>query len=203
MCFVVTFCPFKREMHGSNLMLDEFNIREIDWVRDGRSLLNFDAAFTTDRIYRLAVGELSAEFVEEILDFPLFKRYDLSGIEEAVNDSGLAVVAEIGGAIAAFMTVKFETWNRRAWLTHIYVAPEFRGCGVGTKLVGEAVNFAEGLAARGLWLETQNFNYPAISYYQNFGFQFCGFDRSLYDPAKVPGETAIYFCLDIGTGEAG
>ena len=36
MCFVVTFCPFKREMHGSNLMLDEFNIREIDWVRDGR-----------------------------------------------------------------------------------------------------------------------------------------------------------------------
>ena len=170
MCFVVTFCPFKREMHGSNLMLDEFNIREIDWVRDGRSLLNFDAAFTTDRIYRLAVGELSAEFVEEILDFPLFKRYDLSGIEEAVNDSGLAVVAEIGGAIAGFMTVKFETWNRRAWLTHIYVAPEFRGCGVGTKLVGEAVNFAEGLSARGLWLETQNFNYPAILYYQNFGF---------------------------------
>ncbi|HSU26478.1 MAG TPA: GNAT family N-acetyltransferase [Pyrinomonadaceae bacterium] len=180
-----------------------FTIREIDWVRDSEALLHFDASFTTDRIFRLETGDLSARFVEEILDEPLAKSYDLSGIEDAVNDSGLALVAACEQKITAFMTVKFEAWNRRAWLTHIYVASEFRGGGIGTRLVGEAIKFVKMQNARGLWLETQNFNYPAIRYYQNLGFRFCGFDRSLYDPAKVPGETAIYFCLDIGTGEAG
>ena len=174
-----------------------FTIREIDWVRDGESLLHFDSSFTTDRVYRLVIGELSAEFVEEKLKTPLTKRYDLSGIEEAVNDGGLAVVAETGKTIAAFMTVKFETWNRRAWLTHIYVGPEYRGRGIGTRLIGEALKFAEEQKARGLWLETQNFNYPAIRYYQKLDFRFCGFDQSLYDPEKVPGETAMYFCLDL------
>ena len=71
------------------------------------------------------------------------KRYDLSGIGDAVNDSGLALVAEEGGRIAGLMTVKYEAWNRRAWLTHIYVAAESRGRGIGTRMIGEAIKYAK------------------------------------------------------------
>jgi ribosomal protein S18 acetylase RimI-like enzyme len=171
--------------------------RDIDWPRDGEALTSFEATFTTDRIYRLEIGDLAAEFVEEELSEPLTKRYDVSGIRTAVEESGFALAAEIDGEIAAFMTVKFESWNRRMWITHLYVANEYKNRGIGSKLVNEALAFVKRKNARGLWLETQNFNYPAIRFYAKLGFRFCGFDGSLYDPALVPGETAMYFSRNV------
>src|SRR5215218_7932339 len=168
-------------------------LRQIDLGRDLQLLERFDASFTTDRIYRLEKRELSASLVEELLPQPLTKRYDVSGIREAIAESEFGLVAEIDGCIAGFMTVKFESWNRRAWITHLYVREESKGRGLGTRLVEEAMSLARRREARGLWLETQNFNYPAIRFYLTLGFRFCGFDESLYDPSVVPGETAMYF----------
>ena len=172
-------------------------VRDIDWSRDGKTITTFDASFTTDRIYRLVIGELSVEFVEEELSEPLWKRYDLSGIRRAVEESELAMVAEVDRVIAAFMTLKFEAWNRRAWITHLYVGAEHKYRGIGSGLVDEALAFAKQKNVRGLWLETQNVNYPAIQFYKKLGFRFCGFDESLYDPALVPGETAMYFSKEV------
>ena len=144
---------------------------------------------------------LSARFIEEQLELPLAKRYDVSGINVAVDESILAIVGEFEDRIAAFMTVKLETWNSRAWITHLYVDPEHRNLGIGKRLISEAIANAKSVSAHGLWLETQNFNYPAIQFYRKLGFKFCGFDRSLYDPNRVPGETAIYFSLEFPVGQ--
>jgi ribosomal protein S18 acetylase RimI-like enzyme len=127
----------------------------------------------------------------------LTKRYDVSGIRDAVAERDFGLVAEIDDGIAGFMTVKFESWNRRAWITHLYVIENKKGRGIGSRLVGEAMSYARSREARGLWLETQNFNYPAIQFYLHLGFRFCGFDESLYDPSVVPGETAMYFMRDL------
>jgi len=36
--------------------------------------------------------------------------------------------------------------------------------------------------------------YPAIQFYRRMGFELCGLDVTLYDPASiVAGETALYF----------
>ena len=178
-------------------VLDEINFRDVDAERDTRRLERFDASFTTDRIYHVELGKLNATFIEQPLAEPLTKRYDLSGIRAALAESDLALIGEIGGEAAGFMTVKFEAWNRRAWITHLYVGGEHRGYGVGKRFIEQAQRFAERREARGLWLETQNFNYPAIQFYLKVGFRFCGFDESLYDPTVVPGETAIYFSRDL------
>ena len=172
---------------------NSFGIRELDWSVDGDALERFDASFTTDRIYELKMRGLAAEFVEMVVDEPICKSYDLSGMRIAVAESALGLVALVEGEIAGFMTVKVESWNRRAWLTHLYIDPSRKGIGIGTALVDEAVRFSRRREARGLFLETQNFNYPAIQFYLRRGFEFCGFDASLYDPSSVPGETAMYF----------
>src|SRR5215203_3347278 len=121
---------------------DNLTYREIDAGRDIDSLENFDASFTTDRIYRLEKSELCASFVEEIIPQQLTKTYDLSGIRDAVAESDFGLVAEIGEEIAGFMTMKFESWNRRAWITHLYVIEDKKGRGLGTRLVEEAMSFA-------------------------------------------------------------
>jgi hypothetical protein len=45
-----------------------------------------------------------------------------------------------------------------------------------------------------LWLETQNVNFPAIQFYTKLGFQFCGFDTTLYNNSETNlNEVAFYF----------
>jgi ribosomal protein S18 acetylase RimI-like enzyme len=173
-----------------------FRFRAIDWSRDQFAVETFDASFTTECVYQLEASDLSMRFIEKRLDTPLTKKYDTSGIAIAVNESHFTLAAETENLLAGFMTIKLEVWNRRAWITHLYVLPEYRGQGLGKRFVDKAIEFAKEKDYRGVWLETQNFNYPAIKFYKRLGFSFCRFDRSLYDPEKVPGETAIYFSLE-------
>lgn len=171
----------------------QISIREIDWLHDGKSIVKLDASFTTDKIYRVNTGENSFELIEHKLDSPLAKTYRLDTMKQLVAEASLAIIAEINNEIAAIMTVKYEAWNRRAWLTHLYVGRDFKNRGIGTTLINEAIKFARKHKARCLWLETQNVNFPAIQFYRKIGFKLCGFDASLYDPRVAPGETALFF----------
>jgi ribosomal protein S18 acetylase RimI-like enzyme len=118
----------------------------------------------------------------------------LKDIEESVAEADSTVLAEIEGELEGFASFKYHDWNKRAEIKGIYVRPEFKGRGVGTALITSGMEYAKRNGARGLWLETQNINYPAIRFYMKSGFRFCGFDASLYEPAGVmPGEIALYF----------
>jgi ribosomal protein S18 acetylase RimI-like enzyme len=178
------------------MRIRDFTFRPIEWRRDRRAITELDASFKTERVYRLEIKALSARLVEDKLARPRTKRYDLSDIGTAVKEADLTLAAEGEGELVGFMTVKYERWNRRVWLTHLYIAPEFRGVGLGTEFIERVVKFAKKKKARGVWLETQNFNSPAIGFYRRKGFEFCGFDRSLYDPRNVPGETAVFFARE-------
>jgi len=137
---------------------------------------------------------------EEDLPARLYKTYELKETEESVSDSDTTVLAEIEGEIAGFACLKYHDWNKRAEVKGIYVRPAFKGRGIGASLITYSVEYAKTRGARGLWLETQNINYPAIRLYMKTGFQFCGFDTSLYDPSAVmPGEIALYFFREAGS----
>ncbi len=169
-------------------------IREMQREIDGERLADFDASFSTEYIYRAAVDKMSVEIVEEKLDVPFQKIYPFDLIRKDIDEADYAVVAEIDEIIAGFATVKYEEWNNRACLTGIFVAADSKGKGVGRALVAAAINFATTKSARCLWAETQNVNRPAIQFYRKIGFEFCGFDGALYNPADVSsGETAFYF----------
>ena len=176
-------------------------VREMQRKIDGERLIHFDFSFSAERVYRVAIDKMSVEIIEEIPDSPFQKSYQSDVVKKDIHEADYAVVAEDENIIAGFATVKFETWNNRAVLTGIFVAPEFQGKGVGKALIDAAIDYAKAKSARCLFAETQSINYPAIQFYRKIGFEFCGFDSRLYNPADVSAdETAFYFCKNL-TGE--
>ena len=65
------------------------------------------------------------------------------------------------------------------------VFSEHRGSGVGKLLMERAVEKCREVNARGIILETQSCNYPAISFYRSFGFELIGFDLTAYSDGDV------------------
>jgi len=170
-------------------------IRATSWPADKEQLINFDASFSTEYIYRVLLNGLSVEILEEKLPTPLRKTYPLDAIESDLRDADFSIVAEINGVIAGFAIARHENWNRRVALTGLYVLPDSKRQGVGQALVEAVWDYTKTTRARCLWLETQNVNFPAIAFYTKLGFQFCGFDTTLYDDAQVnSNEIAFYFC---------
>lgn len=77
-------------------------------------------------------------------------------------------------------SLSFQHWNRRMTLQAIYVDRRCRREGVGRGLIDACLKRAGERNARHLWLETQDINCAAITFYERLGFSIVGFDRSLY-----------------------
>lgn len=87
-------------------------------------------------------------------------------------------------------------WNRFAYVEDLVVSPEFRGLGLGRKLLERGIQWARENHYPGVMLETQDDNVPACTLYQSSGFVLSGFDRNIYK-AITPDtkETALYWYL--------
>lgn len=185
-------------------------IRPACWQEDLDRLNGLDISFVTERIYRVVRDDLSFRLVETAVDPPLHKAYGpLAAEAESLKAMPHAVVAELvvaervvpelssvgggEGSPVGFLAAEYERWNRRVRIGHLYVASAHRRRGVGRLLVESAAGYARSVGARCLWIETQNVNHPAIRFYRQVGFRFCGLDDSLYDPqGPGRGETAVY-----------
>lgn len=172
-------------------------IRPICLPDDQEGLLRLDTSFTTDQIYRVDATPDSFVLCAEAVSPPIRKVFDLS--EELGEDRlwDYGIVAEQVGEILGFAALRSEAWNRRAAIWHLYVALPMRGAGIGKRLIADLEAYARTAGMRCLWLETTSINVPAIRFYRNAGFRFCGLDQTLYAPADAPGETALYFARDI------
>ncbi len=170
-------------------------IRPTQWPQDIGPLSELDTTFTTDRVYRPVLEGLSFRLVEETITPSLSKKYAFDPADPIERwDWDFAVVAEEDGDLAGFAAAQYIAWNRRVVLWHLYVMPAYRFQGVGMQLLASVDGFARSRLARCVWLETQNTNYPAVQFYRRAGFEFCGFDQSLYDPATLThAETALFF----------
>jgi ribosomal protein S18 acetylase RimI-like enzyme len=84
------------------------------------------------------------------------------------------------GGLLGVASIAFRDWNRRMALQAIYVDRGSRGQGVGRGLMEICLKCAVERRARHLWLETQDTNCGAITFYERLGFSIVGFDRSLY-----------------------
>ncbi len=80
------------------------------------------------------------------------------------------VLAELGGALAGFITVDPKTM----YLDQIVVAPEHWGSGVALALLDEAKR----ISPKGLDLMVNKDNFRAIRFYEKHGFAYAGEDRN-------------------------
>ena len=77
-------------------------------------------------------------------------------------------------------------------LTKMAVSPEFRGQGIGDRLMEKCVKFAAETGAKSIWLESHTKLAPAISLYRKYGFVETPPDpNSLYQRADIRMELAI------------
>jgi streptothricin acetyltransferase len=103
--------------------------------------------------------------------------------------------AEVDGQLAGRIKM-LRWWNRFAYVEDIVVNPEYRGLGVGRKLLEGGIQWARENSFPGVMLETQDDNVPACALYQSHGFVLGGFDRNVYKAINPnTKETALYWYL--------
>jgi ribosomal protein S18 acetylase RimI-like enzyme len=167
--------------------------RPLHWPADRAALLALDTSSVTDRFYRLEQAGRSISLEETMATSPIHKSYRLADEVDALPTMSWVQVAQDADAVVGLAALRFEAWNRRARLEHLYVAPQARRRGIGRALVESALEGARRLGARGVWVETQTTNYGAIVFYERTGFLWCGLDTSLYDPTDVSGDEIVVF----------
>jgi ribosomal protein S18 acetylase RimI-like enzyme len=165
---------------------------------DRASLLALDTSFTTDRVFHLEQTDYRIKLCEATAEPPMRKVYSLSNAVDLLPDHDWVQIAEHDHEVVGIASMTIEAWNRRAVLQHLYVTREARRIGVGNALVKAAMGAAQDLNARCVWVETQTINYGAVQFYRSMGFEWCGFDTSLYDPSDVGvDEVALFFSRDL------
>lgn len=176
-----------------------FTLRPARWPDDMAPLAGLDHSFTTDRIYRVCREQLSFMVTEERVAPPLHKVYGPTAhLEPPIHEADFTVVAEQEGKLVGVAAVKYEAWNRRVEVWHVYVERAARRCGIGTALMNELVAFARSMGASCLWVETQNVNFPAIQFYRRAGFRICGLDEAFYDgEGPGPREVALFWVREL------
>jgi putative acetyltransferase len=91
--------------------------------------------------------------------------------------SARIVLAEMGGALAGFVTIDPKT----KYLDQIVVAPEQWGSGIAPALLDEAKR----LSPRGVDLHVNKDNDRAIHFYEKHGFKYAGEDKNPYSDKPV------------------
>ena len=93
----------------------------------------------------------------------------------------IAYGAYQGGELIGFVEGFLEKWNNRYRIANICVPDGAdRRKGIGSLLMEAMLGEAKKSGARMAVLETQSFNYKAISFYRRHGFRIIGFDRYAY-----------------------
>jgi ribosomal-protein-alanine N-acetyltransferase len=107
------------------------------------------------------------------------------------TDSDL-YVAEVHGVVAGYAV--FWAVTDQGELGNVAVAQEFRGQGIGARLIDEVLDFAAERGVREIFLEVRKSNSGAQNLYRAFGFYEVGKRRNYY---LQPVEDALVMKLDV------
>ncbi|WP_460824578.1 GNAT family N-acetyltransferase [Massilia solisilvae] len=120
----------------------------------------------------------------------------LSAAAASGNDRPL--VAEAGGVPVGLLWAKRDAADAAVVnLFQVWVAPESRGCGVGTSLLREAIRWARSTDARAVQLGVAQGDTPAMRLYARAGFRPVGAPEPLR-PGSVLLSQAMRLALDVG-----
>ena len=113
-------------------------------------------------------------------DEPLRMSINDMMLEDWLEDP-VAYGAFEAGKLTGFVEGFLEKWNNRYRISNICVFDSARRRnGTGTMLMETILREAVKSGARMAVLETQNYNYKAVSFYKKNGFRIIGFDMYAY-----------------------
>jgi len=172
-----------------------------------RSLEIFPSEYSSRRYLRLEVsGEAPAltwnlEAAERGREAT--RRLDSGSLDSLIDLYGPAenlrfIGSFDGQELTGLTTWKLERWNQTVWLCDIRVRADRRRQGIAERMLEDLKWAALREGVRGILLETQNTNYPAILFYMAHGFRLVGLNAALYgDERSGPTDVALFFYLSL------
>ncbi len=166
-------------------------VRELRLPEDQDAINSLDTSFTTSEIY-VVVWHDQGFTIRRTNTAPITKTYTVDDWQEEQRLWDMAWVACQGERIVGFAATRYESWNRRLAIWHLYVDRGARRQGVSRALLDVAARHGSTLGARTVWLEVSNVNAPAIAAYRSLGFELCGLDLELYRHTDAGDEVALF-----------
>lgn len=171
-------------------------------IRDGMQAdvpgcLALDADYETDQVWQMGFSpgqeERGVSFRVERLPRAMTVMYPVS--ERRLQ---LALPAEQGFLVAAdkdenevfgYLALHTDPVHRRALVQDLVVGRPYRRSGIGSRLLAVARRWATEHDLDQLTVETQTKNVPAITFFQEQGLVFCGYDDQYFRN----GDIAVFF----------
>jgi len=127
---------------------------------------------------------------------PYDRDYPPEDVNYSFDGSAPAIFfAEADGKLAGRIRM-MKWWNHFGYVEDLAVNPEYRGLGIGRKLIEQGIQWARDNHFPGVMLETQDNNVPACTLYASCGFVLSGFDRNVYKAINPnTREIALYWYL--------
>jgi ribosomal protein S18 acetylase RimI-like enzyme len=101
----------------------------------------------------------------------------------------LILVAAEAAEVRGFIDQEYQPDQNMAWILHLIVSPAYRRQGIGSALLGRAMQAARQQGMAHVMTVVQSKNHPAISFLQHHGFTFCGYNERYYRNLDI----ALYF----------
>ena len=174
--------------------MTEIIIRKID-KHESSQTKSFSRKSTVNS--RLALEIENEKLVYKVVPVEPYERdVHMEDTDYGFDDAGPTIFfAEADGKLAGRIKM-LKWWNQFGYVEDLVVNPDFRGMGVGRKLLEHGIQWARENDFPGVMLETQDDNVPACMLYQSCGFVLSGFDRNVYKAINPnTKETALYWYL--------
>jgi streptothricin acetyltransferase len=172
----------------------EITIRKIDQNESPQTVF-FSRKSTVNSRLVLAIEDEKLTYT--IAPVELYERdYPPEDVNYSFDGSAPAIFfAEVDGQLAGRIRM-MKWWNQFGYVEDLAVNPQYRGLGLGRKLLERGIEWARENNFPGVMLETQDDNVPACTLYQSSGFVLSGFDRNVYKAINPETkETALYWYL--------
>jgi GNAT superfamily N-acetyltransferase len=155
-------------------------------LADLNACLSFDHSVVTDHVWQMNVheAELTVGVTFDTVRLPRRMRAEYPrNLDQLVEDwqrgEGF-LAAEVDGEIRGYVDLLARPWQQLGWIVNMAVDREYRRRGIGTALIRHARQWAWDQGLQTILAEATTKNYPALCFYQNLGFQFCGFNDHYY-----------------------
>lgn len=157
-----------------------YEIRKLDESYKGKEL---DFFYVSEYYYDIQKTyheeSINFRFTKKHFSTPVEKKFKTILMEEHLDDP-ILYGAFHKDKVVAYLEMVHEKWNNRMRITNILVEHSFRHKGIGKILMNKAYEVSKNHGARAIVLETQSYNFPAISFYRALEFKIVGFDLQAY-----------------------
>ena len=173
----------------------EITIRKIDEGESPQTKSFSRKSMVTSRLVLGIENEKLGYTIAPVAE-PYEREVPAQDTEYGFDEAGPTIFfAEAAGKLAGRIRM-LKWWNQFGYVEDLVVNPEYRGIGIGRKLLERGIQWARENDYPGVMLETQDDNVPACTLYQSCGFVLSGFDRNVYKAINPnTRETALFWYL--------